>query len=1830
MKKGSKLLALLLAVTMIVTLLPVTVFADEAPAEAAEPAAVEEIAETAEAPAEETPAEAPAEEAKPEETPAEPAAEETPAAETAPIVPETAQKEEPLVFARSLETVPSGSEYATFTRETLSGISGIGPDGAMYPSDEDARNAGFAVRTTDSSGAIYYYETLSTATLKAVTERPNSGRTVTLIDDVVTSTDTALNGTADGWGNAYFDDLTIDLNGYTWTVNTAGKALSSSLCTYTLKNGRIITPANTNTPFNIGASAGSAVGKAAHTVNYENLVISCQSGFLCAYAFFLTVNITDSDIWCNNRMGAVQFSGFKSAYNNGVMESCLNVEHSFIGCNFSKYPGGSFVDFISGDHVSRVISQVGVNDSTICIKGDLTSATSGYNPTAHVVDHGYTTTESVAYTPYSPYDEEVTGLTVYEGDVGMYFDFNANAEVYTVTFVDDDGTTVLNTVDVEENTGIGAYAAPAKGDYVFDYWTVEGDETHYTAGSLSSYIVTQAVTFTAHYRERVPTASFTPDGGEETIYDTFQLALAASNAANGAGVITLYDDVIVPDGDAYADSRTFSMTTSLNIDFNGHYILSTRGNVFHIAAANVTLDFRNGAIIGGSTTNAGYAVSMGGANNATVYLTDMDLYNINGYSTAGTTINLQGGTTEATKGILVAENCRFFAKSVGNTMTVYGASSSNATRFIDAIFTDCTFVTTSATSGNAIGDYHVETDSLCNLTFSGVNTYYSRYSSPAMCADKEFFSVDTEDCGFALTKDETFDNTDRYATTADKAAEMLNDPTLLTGMYKLTQTPAVTVTFFDDNDELITTQLVPVGSSPSAYAAPVVIDGSSIKTFDYWTVEGDDDTHYTAEDLARYIINDETAFYAHYTVTAAVASYTDDEGNVTYYSTLEAAIVASCAANASSEVPLGKVTLLQDYTNDSYVGKSNTAYTNRISVSIEIDFGGHTYNTPHMSAFMFLNHARGSRMTVKMYNGNIVGMQENFKPGETASTHTGHPMNCAGALINFNSAIHDYDFILTDLNIICLSPNGSYALSLNEPQACDRRCTFTMNNCTVMNTMYPDVQISATSYTDFTFNGTTFVSPSEKYNAFYVAANCGEWTITLDSDCEYYGPNQIISPAHAAYGVFTEPADYALQQTGTGYALGSVITDSDLLAEALATPTYTGTVAEHVESTVSAWLADAPHYEYAQAATITWMFGDDVVGTQTVAYGDTPTAPTASELAAYAFDTLVGWTDTQGSSDPIEIPTVTGDATYYAVASVNTAPTAETKVGMQLGTDAMYYYTTLTRAMTIAMAQSEPVVIDLLANITMDHSTDECGTTSATANFWFVFPAGMDLTLNLNGFTLSGGTDDTMYSSSYAYRDRGLLMAYCNTNDFSFSLTIVGGEGETKGTLMTTGQRNVLGFATTDNSVSCAQVDFNATNVVFRRTSREFTNYLVAVNAHTDTHSVSFAFTNCEFVEESPIINNAIVVSNAANIGDTPAILELNNCSFSGIKYAVGVYRDAVGSHPNKTTPQITVDTATAQNIISEMDGMLSQRIFLSKAVVGAAELLVIDPATVERVYTPIFKLDQISMSLQDYVYVNVKPNDAWTTEYCAVTSLTGDEPISGTGELQIENLPITAKEMDQNVIYTIFADADATTRYLSGTVGSIDSFATKTADAADAATEKGAALITAMSALKKYGDWAAYNFDTTGEISAPAAVEYDVSGIDAITFVGSAKPAAGVAGLYGVSSVLSDQLYLKYYFYNVADLADKTTVTPSDAVAAEYGTDGSGNYSYVKLKIMPKYFDTDYTVSVSDGGKTYAATGGLAAYAAMLTEQGTEKEQTLAKALLAYCAAVKTYFELG
>ena len=106
-------------------------------------------------------------------------------------------------------------------------------------------------------------------------------------------------------------------------------------------------------------------------------------------------------------------------------------------------------------------------------------------------------------------------------------------------------------------------------------------------------------------------------------------------------------------------------------------------------------------------------------------------------------------------------------------------------------------------------------------------------------------------------------------------------------------------------------------------------------------------------------------------------------------------------------------------------------------------------------------------------------------------------------------------------------------------------------------------------------------------------------------------------------------------------------------------------------------------------------------------------------------------------------------------------------------------------------------------------------------------------------------------------------------------------------------------------------------------------------------------------------------------------------------------------------------------------------------------------------------------------------------------------------------------------------------------------------------------------------------------------------------------------SGYYGTTAVLADSLHVKVYFYGMAIDTTKVTVTmgeelvAADKVVAEKLNDSE--YTYVKVAIDAKDFDTAITIGLKDAGDNDlgTVTDSLAAYTSRIVDKGVPTEET-------------------
>jgi len=223
----------------------------------------------------------------------------------------------------------------------------------------------------------------------------------------------------------------------------------------------------------------------------------------------------------------------------------------------------------------------------------------GATPEAPAATKGATAQYTYTFKAWEPAVAAVTGEATYTAT------YDATVNKYTITFVDENGTTVLKTDEVEYGTMPTAPADPTKetdsaNTYTFAGWTPAVAE------------VTGAATYKATYTSEGNVASVTI-GDETSYYTSFAAALEAAQAAEGA-TIALLDNVTL--------DAMFDVTKSMTIDLNGKTLARNDGNsVVQVAnGATLTIDgtVKGSAVagrinVGTANNNNGNVVLNGGA-----------------------------------------------------------------------------------------------------------------------------------------------------------------------------------------------------------------------------------------------------------------------------------------------------------------------------------------------------------------------------------------------------------------------------------------------------------------------------------------------------------------------------------------------------------------------------------------------------------------------------------------------------------------------------------------------------------------------------------------------------------------------------------------------------------------------------------------------------------------------------------------------------------------------------------------------------------------------------------------------------------------------------------------------------------------------------------------------------------------------------------------------------------------------------------------------------------------------------------------------------------------
>ena len=1418
-----------------------------------------------------------------------------------------------------------------------------------------------------------------------------------------------------------------------------------------------------------------------------------------------------------------------------------------------------------------------------------------------------------------------------------------------VTFVNYDSTELASRQYAIGATPVYPGSTPERDfneEFMFTWsgWT-DGENTYGRSEMLPS--VSGNITYTATFVTN-PTPFYFYDETDTVVgyFDNLQDAIAMSDQYNAdssketapVGKIVMRDDVVdtyscYPStyyafGNSYNRVVANELKKSIHIDFGGHIYTTTQANyAFYMMngapsdrnPAGMQIVFENGAICHGDDTDASvkgsslfYADNY--AANVVYSMLNMEFYVLgDGSNTAyAFLLNERFNTSSFT-----ASNCLFYG---GSSAIMTTCSGTNNGRLITGEFFGCTFVNTylletdnyqqyigaiasTQSSGAPLGTAEngptYSFDPACVLYSAAEPTEFI----PAFCASvvNSTFEAD-EGYGFGTAD---FELNSMYGVSVARDTA---------GMRKV-GAGIVPASFLDANGDQLDLIYVCEGATP-VYNGPVptkAASGGTTYRFIGWSLtEGGD-----VIELAP--IDEPTEYYPVFEEATVVWTYISADGNSTSnFDTLIEAYTDGLLADLDGS---GVIRLMAD--SYTILDDDKTTSSNQTIVSptkdVTIDLYGHTlYDSTGRNLFYLDQPNAGANFISTAVDGSGA-------PVKGVYVKTPNGSNCRGVVAfggtgsSASMIGRTCPFVMQNISVEASTATSSIISSYFTSEE------ILIENCDIVGPYDTGIFVfqSGKNWSTSTNIDWNMTLKNSTFNSKWVIyVNCSANNATIDPDkfhptFKFDGTNTFTYSGYTdAYGTIVTTLKGG--SAGSAFDYASAVTDGDALS--ITTPTtevIDGTTYYTVDITTGS------------ANNVTWHFPDGTTVQNTAASGAAPIVPTYE--ISETWGEVLGWSLTDGGEVvDINAVSLTADTDFYLIVTDATVQAENSVVKLELGGNT-YYYTTITRAMSLANGQT--ATITLLKDITMDGATEEKGDTVSTAA-WFGLLDHTDLTLDLAGHTLDGGTSTALKATgSYGGCDLNIFQFMPSTSSAAYDIVVT----VLDGVMATHGARGIALLGTTSAEYDCTQNKFIADGVTFidSYTSRDTASYTIGVAAKAATPgSVLVHLEDCVFTCESEEPVRATVIAlNRTTLGACAAEVEFENCAFSNV--ASAFYGDTNAN--SLTKPQVTIDAATAASIVENMNGCVTEREYLyeGSSYDPAVATYVFNPidASVTDAYACAFNLATISMSLQDYIYLNVGvENSTGTSQYYVVSSgAPADAILAETATAQISNYGISAKDMDAHFNVTAYTDL-GTTRYLSGTRSSIDDLCTRTAEAADAATESGSALIAAMNAMKAYGDWAKYSFDTTGTAPEPAAVTYVIGDYDAAIVNGKANTVSSTPGYYGTSAVLRDQIYLKHYFYRVEALTDvNTTATDSQGDpfnAIELDADGSGLFGTVKLKIAPKNFEERYTVQITIGTKTYSVETCLAQYASVLAERGSsEKEQTLAKALLAYCDAAKTYF---
>lgn len=302
----------------------------------------------------------------------------------------------------------------------------------------------------------------------------------------------------------------------------------------------------------------------------------------------------------------------------------------------SKYAEGYRYEVVPNDGYVIVFQDQNGNVLQYSVEQeDATPEYTGATPTKEsTAQYDYT------FSGWTPAIAPVTGDATYTAT------YDATVRSYTITWVNEDGTSILDEQVLSYGaTPVFAGVEPTKKDYTFDGWSPEIQP------------VTGSATYTAIFTAIPPVAEVIPSGEiSGTGYTVWAEAVDAANASAGC-TLRLLDDVT-------GVAASTVLTNTLTLDLNGHELSGTANNLIMVNAASKTVtitdnsaekDGRISMVSNAATRTATVYISNGTLNvtEGTIYAENTCSHRIStqkravGIYNNGKTLNISGGTISA-------------------------------------------------------------------------------------------------------------------------------------------------------------------------------------------------------------------------------------------------------------------------------------------------------------------------------------------------------------------------------------------------------------------------------------------------------------------------------------------------------------------------------------------------------------------------------------------------------------------------------------------------------------------------------------------------------------------------------------------------------------------------------------------------------------------------------------------------------------------------------------------------------------------------------------------------------------------------------------------------------------------------------------------------------------------------------------------------------------------------------------------------------------------------------------------------------------------------------